>query len=172
MITQRFKRFSKKISQHRTTCLHLSALYNMPITDQQTGFIYHPHGFPLEYKRIWFAWRQQTQDPSETSDMGLIFRAEKYFRPGATLELTIPLHNETEKFRGKVVMVRNMGEHFEIGLWLQRRADASRVRIVEQICHIEVYLKEKKYREGPYALNRDRAAAEWITKYASTVPSL
>ena len=55
---------------------------------------------------------------------------------------------------------------------LQHQADASRARIVEQICHIESYLKNKKFREGPYILNRERVAEEWISKYASSVPSL
>ena len=34
------------------------------------------------------------------------------------------------------------------------------------------YLQDKKYREGPYCINRERIAEEWITKYASSVPSL
>lgn len=172
MVTQRLSRFSKKAPQYGSEFLYRGALNSEPITDSQTGFIHHPHGFPLEYKRVWFADMLETQDEPEKSDIGLIFRSDKYFRPGSTIELTIPLRNEIEKFRGKVVMVRSAAEYFEIGLWLKHRSDASRARIVEQICHIEAYLQEKKYREGPYALNRDKAAAEWITKYASTVPSL
>ena len=68
--------------------------------------------------------------------------------------------------------VRQKGDRYEIGLWLQRRADASRARIVEQICHIETYLRERKYRDGPYALNRDRITQEWITEHAGNVPGL
>jgi len=68
------------------------------------------------------------------------------------------------------VLIRNYGGYFEIGLWMQHAADASRVRIVEQICHIESYLQERKYRDGPYNINRDRIASEWIMENAETVP--
>ena len=98
--------------------------------------------------------------------------AEEYIKPGTFVEITIPLPDKTEQFTGKVVLVRQVGESYEIGLWLQHQEDASRARIVEQICHIEVYMQEKKYRDGPYNLNPDRVAREWISKYASEVPSL
>ena len=65
--------------------------------------------------------------------------------------------------------MKNNGDDYEIGLWLLYQEDASRARIVEQLCHIELYMQEKKYREGPYNINPDRVAGEWITKYASEV---
>ena len=141
------------------------------IRDEQTGFIHHPAGFPIECKRLWFGGREEVNEP-DSSDIGLIFDSEKYIKPGAAIEITIPFRNETEKFRGKVVLVRHNGDFYEIGIWLRQRAAASRARIVEQICHIEAYLKDKKFREGPYVINRERVAEEWINKYASTVPSL
>lgn len=142
-----------------------------PVLDVQTGFIHHPSGFPLEVKRLWFNDAQDTGGDT-TGNIGVIFESDKYIKPGTTLEITIPLRNDVEKFRGKVVLVRNFATHFEIGLWFSCRADASRARIVEQICHIESYIQEKKYREGPYALNRDRVAEEWITNNAGNVPTI
>jgi len=141
-----------------------------PVRDEQTGFIHHPAGFPFASRRVWFGERCPTQGRN-TGTFGVIFVSEKYVRPGTTLEVDIPLRNETVQFRGKVVLVRQTDSHFEIGLWPLHHEDANRVRIVEQICHIESYLQEKKYRDGPYILNRDRTAAEWIAKYASSVPS-
>jgi hypothetical protein len=86
--------------------------------------------------------------------------------------VTIPLRADPQCFRGKVVLVRHNGACYEIGLWLPLAEEAGRLRIVEQICHIEAYLQQKKYSDGPYALNRERVAAEWIDRYAGSVPSI
>lgn len=142
-----------------------------PVRDAQTGFIHHPIGSPLEYKRIWFGDPGQ-QAGNDCSDIGLIFESEEHIPPGATLEIHIPLRGELEQFRGKVVLVRQSGDCWEIGVWFPCRIDASRMRIVEQLCHIEAYLQQKKYVEGPYNLNRDRIAAEWISRHAATVPTI
>jgi len=142
-----------------------------PIRDSQTGFIHHPPGFPLEFKRIWFSGLRRDEDLRH-GELGLIFDSEKYVKPGWTLEITIPVRNEITRFQGKVVLIRHGGEGYEIGLWLRRGADASRARIVEQICHIEAYTQERKYRDGPYCLNRERIAREWIMENAGSVPTL
>lgn len=172
MISQRLSQNTKNGLKHNANVLAAQALQETPIRDQQTGFIHHPSGFPIDFKRIWFDLEEQHEDVSEHSDIGLIFESEKYFKPGITMEITIPLPNEVAKFRGKVVLVRHHGDSYEIGVWLRHRADASRARIVEQICHIETYLKRKKFSDGPYSVNREKLAEEWINKYASTVPSL
>jgi hypothetical protein len=171
MGSQRLKLHKNKFTKQKTALPHAIAGRSTLIRDEQTGFIHHPAGFPIECKRLWFGDPDKTAEPGQ-SDIGLIFDSEKYIKPGVTIEVTIPLRNEFEKFRGKVVLVRHNGDYYEIGIWLRRHSDASRARIVEQICHIESYLKDKKFREGPYVINRERAAEEWITKYASSVPSL
>ena len=172
MRTQRVSHNTKKSSKDAAQMLRRPGLKETPIKDNQTGFIHHPAGFPIDFKRIWFEQKDDTEESLERSDIGLIFESEKYFKPGIMMEITIPLPNEIATFRGKVVLVRHNGESYEIGIWLRHRADASRARIVEQVCHIETYLKQKKFRDGPYSLNREKLAEEWITKYASTVPTL
>lgn len=139
--------------------------------DEQTGFLHHASGVPLEIRRLWFgAWCPP--HCADRSDIGFMFESDDYLPPGATLEVMIPLRNQAECFVGKIVFVRHTGACYEIGLWLPAPAEAGRLRIVEQICHIEAYLQQKKYTEGPYALNRDRVAAEWIDRYAGNVPSI
>ena len=142
---------------------------NVPITDEQTGFIHHRRGFPLDYKRL-LPGIEGGQSGDNQGNTGLLFQSEEYLEPGTTLEATITLKGSPETIRGKVVMVRDREDHYEIGLWLGHHADASRARIVEQSCYIEEYIKEKKFREGPFVLNHDGAAEEWINKYAAGVP--
>ena len=141
------------------------------ITDAQTGFIHHRNGFPLHYKRLLFAAGEEHADAAR-GNVGLLFHSDKYLKPGTTIEATISSRNIPETVRGRVVMVRERDDYYEIGLWLSDQKDASRVRIVEQACHIEAYIKEKKFRDGPYVLNREGAAQEWISKHAAGVPGL
>lgn len=140
-----------------------------PIRDIQTGFICHPRGFPIEIRRKWFAGLAPATNEA-SSRIGIMFDSPLYYRPGTVIELSIPVYARIEKFTGTVVLIRSHPEHFEIGLWLSKGDDASRARNVEQICHIEAYMKEKKYRDGPYNLNPERVASEWIAKYAAGVP--
>ena len=172
MGSQKVNRYSNKLRKNRNTSLSLIFTKSKPVRDQQTGFIYHPTGFPIEFKRLWFDRLWGADEDYDRANIGLMFESEKYFKPGTRLEINIPLRNETARFRGQVVLVRHRGEIFEIGLWLQHQADASRARIVEQICHIETYLRERKYRDGPYSINRDRITEEWIMEHAGNVPGL
>lgn len=142
--------------------------YSVTIDDGLlSGFIHHPSAFPLSYKRLWF---DKDKDSDNAQEIGLCFRSEKYLKPGISVEISIPLRGEEQKFRGKVVLVRNIGDYFEIGIWLTQAADVHRARIVEQICHIETYLRTKKHQEGPFVSN-ERVAEEWVSKYAAAFPS-
>ena len=148
---------------------YLKDIGNVPITDAQTGFIHHRHGFPLDYKRL-LPDIEGEQSGDNQGNTGLLFQSEEYLAPGTSIEATITLKDRLEKIRGKVVMVRDREDYYEISLWLGHHEDASRARIVEQTCYIEEYIKEKKFREGPFVLNREGAAEEWINKYAAGVP--
>ena len=142
---------------------------DLPITDAQTGFIHHRQGIPLHYKRF-LPDRGDNPSADERGRVGLLFETRERLKAGTFIEVVITPQGKPEKIRGKVVMVRERDGYYEIGLWLVRHADATRMRILEQSCYIEDYIKEKKFREGPFALNRDGAAQEWIRKYAADLP--
>lgn len=135
------------------------------------GFIHHPPGFPI-------AWRQLKAKTAKNfavenaaqGHIGLCFESEKYIKPGTVLELAITLRGEVQKFAGRVILVRNKGDGCEIGVWFDSRPDAGRLRIVEQICHIESYLRLKRHHDGPF-VSPERIAQEWISRFASTFPS-
>lgn len=132
------------------------------------GFIKHPERFPIQFKRLRF-WERAKLDTSETSNIGLTFTAEKYQKPGSIIEVTIPTRKETHCFLGKTVMVKETDKHFEIGIWLLNSEDTPKLRIVEQICHIELYLNDKRYKEGPF-LSPEKLTEEWINRFAGGFP--
>ena len=136
--------------------------------DLLQGFIKHPERFPFEFRRLRF-WERSKIEITQNSNIGLTFSSEEYQKPGSIIEVTIPTRKETHRFLGKVVMVKESDKSYEIGIWLLNIEDGPKLRIVEQICHIELYLNDKRYKEGPF-LSREKLTEEWIGRFASSFP--
>ena len=119
----------------------------------RNDFIRHPQQFPLEFRRTrnW-SWSAREEE-SPSGDLGLSFVSRKYIPTGTKMELSIPLRGVVQKFHGTVVMVRETPHGYDIGLWLTSEDDASRARLVEQICHLECSL------QGELAVNAIRKRA-------------
>lgn len=115
-------------------------------TQIRNDFIRHPQQFPIEVRRV-RRWdrtsRDINEDREDQGDLGLSFVSRKYVATGTEMELAIPLRGDVQKFHGQVVMVREIVGGYEIGIWLASADEASRARIVEQICHTECYLQAK-----------------------------
>ncbi len=109
----------------------------------RNDFIPHPQKFPLEFRRQRVRGWLMRDKPAPSSDLGLSFVSRKYIPTGSRMELAIPLRGVVQKFHGTVVMVREITAGYEIGLWLASADDASRARLVEEICHLECYLQDK-----------------------------
>ncbi|MBT4078105.1 MAG: PilZ domain-containing protein, partial [Gammaproteobacteria bacterium] len=60
---------------------------------------------------------------------------------------------------------------FEIGLEFDDPNELFRLRMIEQICHIEHYRAEVKQHQGRQ-LTSEQAAKEWIKLYAADFPNL
>ncbi len=136
--------------------------------DLLEGFIQHPKRFPLNFRRLRF-WQSSKINVSPDSNTGLIFSSKEYQKPGSIIEVTIPTRKEIHYFMGKVVMVKEADDSYETGIWLINSEDAPKLRIVEQICHIELYLNDKRYKEGPF-LSPEKLTEEWISRFASGFP--
>ncbi|MGH8595277.1 MAG: hypothetical protein ACREXT_01315, partial [Gammaproteobacteria bacterium] len=66
-----------------------------PVCDRQTGFIHHPSCFPIEFKRLWLAeWLSPVEN--DPDGIGVMFESEIYLKPGANVEIRIPLRHEIE----------------------------------------------------------------------------
>ena len=165
------------VQQNRTSYHHGIGSVCLPESPDKTvpfgddlfqGFIKHPERFPLNFRRLRF-WETAKSDEDITPNIGLTFSSKVYQKPGSLLEVTIPTRNEIHKFPGKVVMVKQSDEGYEIGLWLMNVEDGPKLRIVEQICHIELYLNDKRYKEEPF-LSEEKLTEEWISRFAGSFP--
>ena len=119
-------------------------------SDILQGFIQHPQRFPLHFRKRRFCKQINKPAQKQLSNIGLSFISKTYQKPGSILDITIPTSRETHCFPAKVVAVQAQEQGFRIGVLSLDEADSPRLRIIEQICHIELYLNDKKYRDDPF----------------------
>lgn len=107
-------------------------------------FIRHPRQYPVQIKkkRNWPWINKQADLPH--SRVGVSVTSEHYIAAGTQVEIAIPLRSDTQVFYGTVVLVRELREGFELGLWLENRQDEARARIVEKICRTECELGQPR----------------------------
>jgi len=152
---------------------------NTPQTEKQTDrqFIRHPSNIPLEYCVTDIPTFCNTDVVCNVSEGGLSFHSHEYIAPNKWLHLYIPLDEDYFETDAQVrwceesLVNSSNNSHYYVGVSFGSTNDAFSTRMVEQVCHIEEYKKRIAKNEGRI-LNSDQAAAEWITQYADTFPSL
>jgi hypothetical protein len=139
-------------------------------TRRNRKFIRHPTELPLSYHRV--ECTQVESTPRFENDLvGLSFESNEPVEPGAILDVTVRAYNEDHTFQGQVVRILYLGNRYEIGLCFNSESSAFRVRMIEQICHIETYRRRLCEIEG-CSIATERAAKEWIEMYSAQFPKL
>ena len=119
------------------------------------------------------------EDNDETVDQtitnvslgGLAFISSKPLEVLERVRVSIPVLNQENFLIGNVVWCEKSRTGYEIGIEFEHSRDVFRLRMIEQICHIEHYRKEVARLEGR-ELDSQEAAREWISKYAGDFPAL
>ena len=101
---------------------------------------------------------------------GLSFISSQAIETGQKVGVCIPILQQDNYLAGTVVWCEKSKKGYEIGLEFEGKKDVFRLRMIEQICHIEHYRKEIKIVEGR-ELNSEEAAKEWISRYAGDFPA-
>lgn len=146
----------------------------MPDNTTVRKFIRHPAGVPIQ---VTLDWAEDEND--ETVDQtitnvslgGLAFVSHKPLELLERVRVCIPVLNQENFLVGNVVWCEKSGGAYEIGIEFEKSKDVYRLRMIEQICHIEHYRKEIARVEGR-ELNAQEAATEWISKYAGDFPPI
>jgi hypothetical protein len=104
---------------------------------------------------------------------GLSFVSEGLFAQGDTVNMSFPFRQTSEQFSGIVVWSQDLaggeaGRH-AYGVRFCDPEVFRRVRLLEQICHIEAYRKVQAAQHSRQ-LSANQAAEEWIAKYATRFP--
>ena len=102
---------------------------------------------------------------------GLAFISRQALEPLQKVKVCIPILKSDNYLIGTVVWCEKSNNGYEIGLEFDNKKEAFRLRMIEQICHIEHYRKEVERVEGR-ELSAQEAAGEWISRYAGDFPAL
>ncbi len=132
------------------------------------NFIRHPADIPIKIikNESEDCYRQPLQD---ISIGGLCCRLNEPLAVGDEIKIIIDLIEPVLEMSGRVVWCRAADTAYELGIEYRGGEDVYRLRMVEQICHIEHYRKEMQIREGRN-ISSEQAAREWIVKFAEGFP--
>ena len=100
---------------------------------------------------------------------GLRCLSDKPLAAGTEVTIIIDLVEPALEIPGIVIWCQATHTFYELGIEYQGEKDVYRLRMVEQICHIEHYRKEVQTREGRN-ISSEEAAQEWIARYAGKFP--
>ena len=133
-------------------------------------FIRHPSDVPIQV-RADSAGSYIGQHTHDVSFGGLSFSSDTPIEPESFISFRIPyLRPAFEVSAARVAWCRQEGDQYTVGVQFPDSAEAFRVRMVEQLLHIEGYRREIELQEGR-RLTTEEAAGEWISRHASSFPN-
>ena len=131
-------------------------------------FIRHAAGLPIEIA-LGDLVAHKKEYLNNISFGGLSFKSRESVETGTLINIRIPLVRPMFTATGKVAWCRKEGAVFNVGVKFVTPADGFKIRMLEQICHIETYKKELRKTAGHHVTG-EQAALEWIRKYADKFP--
>jgi len=135
------------------------------------SFIRHPSDIPIEYQIDTLGSGVREEHLNNISPGGLSFGSVRELRPGTLLTVRISYVQPVFEAGAQVAWCRPDGGAFRVGVAFRDMDDLFRVRMVEQICHIQQYRAEISASQGRQ-LDWEQAAREWIQEYAEEFPGL
>ncbi len=133
-------------------------------------FLRHPSDLPVELvlRKQAFLPRQRLHNISLG---GVACNSTRSYRRGTAIELRIPLFGEQARYPGVVAWSRRQAEHYLVGICFIDEDTLFRARMVEQVCQIEHFRRQRERELGePQSI--DSIAHEWIAAHAADFPDL
>jgi len=135
------------------------------------SFIRHPSDIPIEYQMDAEISSRGQEHLNDIGHGGLSFFSPRELAVGALITIRITRLQPVFEVEGRVAWCRPEGAGYAIGVSFLQAGDRFRVRMVEQVCHIEHYKSEVLASEGR-VISGEQAAREWISRYAGSFPLL
>ncbi|TCK17233.1 PilZ domain-containing protein [Thiogranum longum] len=135
------------------------------------SFIRHPSDIPIEYKMDDNDSGAGKEHLHDIGHGGLAFSSPRKLAVGAPITIRISHLRPAFEVEGRVAWCRKEDGGFTVGVSFLQAGDRFRVRMVEQVCHIEHYKSEVLETEGRL-ISGEQAACEWIDRYAGSFPVL
>lgn len=133
------------------------------------SFIRHPSDIPIEYQADDYNTGVSQEYLNNVSAGGLSFSSSREVVPGTLITVRISAVEPGFEAHAEVAWCERSGDDFLVGVAFIEPEDLFRVRMVEQLCHIEQYKSDVLAREDRQ-LSGEQAAGEWIRKFAHRFP--
>ncbi len=137
--------------------------------DNKRIYLRHPLDIPIEIQMDRVAATEE-EYLIDIGAGGLCFRSTIPLERGKHILIKIPLIRPVFEAEGEVIWSRKKHNHYDVGIRFVQNIDAFRIRMVEQVCHIQQYKEDVYEKEGRF-LSGTEAALEWIDKYAARFPN-
>jgi len=131
-------------------------------------YVRHPTDVPITCRRENIGVSEY-EFLKNVSEGGLAFMSTSAIDLGAMVTIQVPEIDPQVNLKGIIVWCSPVDDQFEIGVRFVDESDHFRMRMVEQICHIEHFKNEILETEGR-VISGEEAAIEWIKRYAKDFP--
>ena len=131
-------------------------------------YIRHPAEIPIDVSATSPGIPGDNQ-AHDISQGGLSFTSKIPFNLNDIILLTIRLTNPNFEEKARVIWCHPSAEGFDIGVEFIEPDVGFRMRMVEQVCHIEQFRRAQS-RKLNREISPQQAAMEWIAKYAADFP--
>lgn len=132
------------------------------------NYIRHPSDIPIEFETV-ESLGTDSDLLKNISHGGLSFNSQRPLAKDSIVRIHFPFGNCGGDMRARVKWCKHADDHYEIGVQFLDAEDVFRIRMVEQVCHIEHYKRKVKRLEGREITGK-QAAMEWIELFASDFP--
>lgn len=131
-------------------------------------FLRHPCDLPVELviRKQTFLPRQRLHNISLG---GVACNSPRGFRRGTSIELRIPLLGDAARYPGIVAWSRKQNSDYRVGIAFIDEDTLFRARMIEQVCQIEHYRRQRALAPGG-DLPIEDLALEWIAHNAADFP--
>jgi hypothetical protein len=130
-------------------------------------YVRHPSEFPIELRAKSGA-ESRRERLHDLSMGGLCCRSRWPLTEGEQVQVRIAVGVPAFEVEGRVAWCRPYDDGYRVGLEFVGDSAAFRARMVEQVCHIERYHRQR-LAQG-HAVTEEDAAVEWIAKYGALFP--
>jgi len=132
-------------------------------------YVRHPSDVPITCRREDIGLSEY-EFLKNVSEGGLAFMSASAIELGAIVTIQIPKIDPHATLQGIIVWCSLCDDcQYEIGVRFVDENNHFRMRMVEQICHIEHFKNEILETEGR-VISGEEAAIEWIKRYAKDFP--
>lgn len=139
-------------------------------------FIRHPSDIPIVVSKV----EELNKSLQSTSSVkykmknaslgGVAFFSSETFDINCHVSLSVPCLSNENSVEGQVLWCKKLAKGYDVGVEFDDLKTIFKLRMIEQICHIEHYRKQVKTLEDRQ-ITSEQAAVEWINKFAAEFPS-